>query len=203
MLAKALSGCVRALEVGCGTGLFSRLVADLLPSTELVCTELAEQLLAIAARESSRPNIRYQLADVHHLPFANGTFDAVWGSSVLHHLDLTGALMEMRRVLSIGGKIVFAEPNILNPQIWAEREIGFLRRRLGVSLDETAFNRFSLKRKLGESGFVDITLTPHEFLHPAVPENLIPAFERLTAVLESIPFVREIGGSLLIVARKR
>jgi SAM-dependent methyltransferase len=53
-------------------------------------------------------------------------FDAVVGSSVLHHLDLEPALAKIRALLKTGGVLSFAEPNMLNPQVFFERYAGFL-----------------------------------------------------------------------------
>jgi hypothetical protein len=73
-----------------------------------------------------------------------------------------------------------------------------VRKWAGASPDETAFVRFQLERSMKRIGFVDVNIWPHEFLHPAIPEALIPPVEKLTSLLEKLPLVREIGGSLLI-----
>ncbi len=202
LIAERLVGCERALEIGCGTGMFSMMVAKALEETTVVATELTDDLLEIARVENALPNIEYRTADAHALDFPDESFDGVFGSSVLHHLDVPRALREMRRVLKPGGKLVFAEPNMLNPQIWAERNIDYVRERMGASPDETAFVRVSLKYQLEREGFVAVDIVPHEFLHPAIPGPLVPAAKALTEVLEQLPVVREIGGSLLIYCRK-
>lgn len=49
------------------------------------------------------------------LPFADGSFDLVWGNAVLHHLDLKLAVPEILRILAPGGHAIFCEPVNLNP----------------------------------------------------------------------------------------
>ncbi|MFA6244799.1 MAG: class I SAM-dependent methyltransferase, partial [Candidatus Hydrogenedentales bacterium] len=179
----------RCLEIGCGTGYFTRLVAG--TGAAITAVDISGDLLSEARRKSSASNVRYEVADVHALPYGDGSFDVIFGSSVLHHLDIQPALRECLRVLMPGGRMVFAEPNMLNPQIWAERHIPFLRNRMGVSPDETAFVRFTLARRLLALGFVNVAVSPHEFLHPAIPEALIPLGQMLTRMLEKAPLIRE------------
>jgi 2-polyprenyl-3-methyl-5-hydroxy-6-metoxy-1,4-benzoquinol methylase len=54
-------------------------------------------------------------ADAHELPYENGTFDAVWGNAILHHLDLRRAAIELRRTMKPGAVAVFCEPWGGNP----------------------------------------------------------------------------------------
>ena len=75
----------------------------------------------------------------------NERFDAVVGSSVLHHLDVAQALRECFRVLKPEGVICFTEPNMLNPQIALQKNISFLKKRLGDSPDETTFFRWQIQ----------------------------------------------------------
>jgi ubiquinone/menaquinone biosynthesis C-methylase UbiE len=51
-------------------------------------------------------NIEFQTANISHLPFGDGYFDAVFSHAVLQHLtDPDAALTELRRVLKPGGLI--------------------------------------------------------------------------------------------------
>jgi ubiquinone/menaquinone biosynthesis C-methylase UbiE len=52
-----------------------------------------------------------QLADVHHLPFRDGTIDLILGRSVVHHwAQPERALRELYRVLAPDGRAVMHEP---------------------------------------------------------------------------------------------
>ncbi len=105
-----------------------------------------------------------------------GPFDAVIGSSVLHHLDMRRALPRIVSLLAPGGRMCFAEPNYLNPQVFAER-IPFLRRWMRhISPDETAFVRFLLAGTLRRAGLVEVEILPSSWLHPATPGCLIGAW---------------------------
>lgn len=188
------------LEIGCGTAEYTHPLSRRTGST-VVGIDIVPEVLA-RARPTVAANVALASADVEHLPFANGAFDAVVGNAVLHHLRLDRAIPELLRVLRPGGRFCFAEPNMLNPQVFVERNVPFLGRWLDNSPGETAFTRWGLRRRLARDGLVDVVIRPFDFLYPLTPERLIPAVERLGRMLERTPLVAEIAGSLLVSARK-
>ncbi len=104
----------RVLEVGCGTGGMARglaLVAG--PAGYVVGIDLSETMLAEARRRSADvPNLEFLKADVHHLPFAEGSFDRCYSRNVFEVVDdPRRALFEMVRVLRPGGVIVIPAPD--------------------------------------------------------------------------------------------
>lgn len=190
-----------ALELGCGSGVFLERVAK--TGATLHGIDLSQDLLAKArARVGGLPNVSLTCGNAEQMPYPDGGFDTVYGSSILHHLDLDRALADAFRVLRPGGLAVFAEPNILNPQVAVMFHLGLTKRYFGVSPDEMAFSRFRAARAARGAGFVDVVVRPHDFLHPALPAAWIGAVARLGAILERVPALREIAGSLLLTARK-
>ena len=121
---------------------------------------------------------------------------------MLHHLDVQRSVARIFELLRPGGTIAFAEPNMLNPQIFLERRFCHLPIFSHVSPDETAFVRWTLAALLEKAGFTGITIRPHDWLHPATPRPFIGAVRRLGAALERTPLVRELSGSHLILARR-
>ena len=190
---------MNVLEYGCGTGLFSRQLAT--SGAHLISIDLSPDLIA-EAKKVSTANITYVVGDIELLDYSADSFDAVVGSSVLHHVDFTKALMEAYRVLKPGGRVAFAEPNMMNPQIALQKNVSFIKRRVGDSPDETAFFRWRIRNTLKEIGFTNIVVTPHDFLHPSIPVGLIPFVKMCGNILESTPLVREIAGSLLFAGTK-
>jgi SAM-dependent methyltransferase len=197
----ALGPGVTALELGCGTGLFLEHVARTGASVRAI--DISPDLLARARERVARfTSVQLDRGDAERLPYRDGSFDVVYGSSVLHHLDVATTLSEAHRVLRPGGRIVFAEPNLLNPQIMVVFNLSRLRHRLGLSPDEKAFTRFAARRHAERAGFVEVRVLPFDFLHPWVPGSLIRAVERLGGLLERLPLVREVAGSMLVVGRR-
>ena len=191
----------RALELGCGTGVFLERVARC--GVSLHGLDLSEDLLEKArARVQELPNVVLDRGNAEATPYPEGHFDAVYGSSILHHLNLDAALAEVHRVLRPGGRLVFAEPNILNPQVLLMFRFGLLKRRFGVSPDEMAFSRFRARRALERAGFEDVTVAPFDFLHPGIPAGWLERSLAAARALERIPLVREIAGSMLMRARR-
>ena len=191
----------RALEVGCGTGIFLEAAAT--TGADVVALDLSADLLAQArARVAAAGKVRLSLGNAEQMPFREGSFDAVYGSSILHHLNIDAALAEVHRVLRPGGRIVFAEPNILNPQVAVMFHLGLTKKYFGVSPDEMAFSRFRAARALRSAGFTEIAVKPFDFLHPATPARAIDTVARVGRALEAIPLLREIAGSMMITAVK-
>ena len=189
---------MRALEIGCGTGLFTSKFAA--TGASITAVDLSSELIE-RARASAPPNVTFLHKDFEDCE-VDGPFDAVIGSSILHHLDLARALPKIFALLAPGGTMCFAEPNMLNPQIALQKNIPWIKRRMGDSPDETAFFRWRLASQLRSAGFAILEVTPFDWLHPLVPSWLIGSVRQVGRVIESTPIVREFAGSLYIRARR-
>jgi 2-polyprenyl-3-methyl-5-hydroxy-6-metoxy-1,4-benzoquinol methylase len=188
------------LELGCGTGYFTGELAR--SGAEIVAIDVSPELLDIARSNRSAPNVRYEIQNAYDLRYADSVFDSVVGSSVLHHLDIEAALREIYRVLRPNGTIFFTEPNMLNPQIAIQKNVPWVKRKLGDSPDETAFFRRPLRRLLEVTGFRNVRINPFDFLHPKTPTALIRGVNAVGRFLESVPVLSELAGSLYIRALK-
>lgn len=72
---------------------------------------------AALANNLGPDDCHYLEMDAEHLDFDDRSFDLVFGSGILHHLDLEVALAEVSRVLTDGGSAVFFEPMGHDPAI--------------------------------------------------------------------------------------
>src|SRR3954470_22834351 len=118
-LRKALGGPIRrfdrGLEIGAGTGYFSLNLARAGLIGQLTCTDISQGMLDELAGTASRLGVEVETActDAERLPFADDSFDLVFGHAILHHIPaLPTAFEEFRRVLRPGGRIAFCgEPS--------------------------------------------------------------------------------------------
>jgi 2-polyprenyl-3-methyl-5-hydroxy-6-metoxy-1,4-benzoquinol methylase len=196
------------LEIGCGTGMFTEQFAA--TGARIIAVDISPDLLAKAAdRELPADRVRFEQRRVEDLQrtdpaiqaWAPAGLDAIIGSSVLHHLDIPAAIETCLRLLAPRGRLAFAEPNLLNPQVWMERT--FRSWFPYVSPDETAIVRWQLRRQLEHAGFANIVITPFDWLHPATPVPLMGVVDGAGRLLERVPAFREFAGSVLISATAR
>jgi SAM-dependent methyltransferase len=195
----ALGPGVRCLELGAGTGVFTELLVE--SGCELVAVELSPDA---AARCRLRVRERADVV-VGNIETGSGLnsvpFDAIVGVSVLHHVDLPATLANTFAFLRPGGRFAFTEPNIRNPQVWAERNIGWLARRRHVLPHERAFTAQGLRRAFEHAGLIVETSEPFEFLHPLTPAPFVSNVCRLERLLERTP-VRQVAGSVQLAGQR-
>lgn len=84
------------LDVGCGEGRTTALIADAVPGT-LVGLDLEESVIREAA--DATDDVQFLAASVYGLPFRSDAFDVVYATEMLEHIDRPySALEEMTRV---------------------------------------------------------------------------------------------------------
>jgi ubiquinone/menaquinone biosynthesis C-methylase UbiE len=97
--------CRHILEIGCGTGGFSRLLAQ--RAERVLAIDLSSQMIRLA-QESSKlyPNIDFVTSDAmtYHLP--ENQFDCIATLTTLHHLPMETILRKIKMALKPGGVFV-------------------------------------------------------------------------------------------------
>jgi ubiquinone/menaquinone biosynthesis C-methylase UbiE len=104
-----------ALEIGAGTGYFSLNLLQAGAIERATATDISPGMLATLEENAERLGlqVRTAAAEAETLPFADESFDLVFGHAVLHHIpDLGQAFTEFARVLRPGGTVAFCgEPS--------------------------------------------------------------------------------------------
>ena len=127
------------LEIGCGLGETTRIIASTFPNASIIGTDISHYLIEIAKEKSNLGNISFQVADAHALPFETESVDLVISQRTFQHLvSPSGALKEMVRALKPGGQLLFIEPD--RGSFLLDHENRMLTRTIITYLEETVRN---------------------------------------------------------------
>jgi len=102
------------LDIGCGTGFFTRLLADKYKKSAIYASDLSESMVkhtrqAHATRWPWQRKYHHAVSDAIALPFKDASFDLVTSNLAMQWVPDPEAMMkEMRRVLAPGGLILFS-----------------------------------------------------------------------------------------------
>ncbi len=107
----------RIIDLGCGPGISSFVLAERLPHASVVGIDVSDQMIHRARGHHKRrfrhlDNLEFQRCNIYKLPFEEESFDLAVGHSFLYLLpDRIGALTTIQKLLSHGGRLVLMEPN--------------------------------------------------------------------------------------------
>jgi len=154
LLAAVPPGAETVLDVGCGTGRLTRLLAARAGHVEAIDADAP--MIAIA-REVTPRNVSYLHADVMTRPLQAGSYDAIVSTAALHHLPLQPALQRFADALCPGG--VLAAVALPKPD---------LPRELPIELAATIWHH-TLGLYLAASGFRQRRELHHDAHHERMP----------------------------------
>lgn len=201
-----LNTATKILEVGCGSGRFTlHLVrkglcvsaldssVDMLDNLRRVVQELAlnpDQLLLRSGDVSEAEAL-----------FKRQQFDSIIGFFFLHHLgDIRSGLKSLSRILRTGGKMIFIEPNRLNPLFLAQI---FFCQDMTWKGEKGTF-RYGLsgyRHCFEDCGYTEIEIRKFGFFPPQILDKL-PSMLQVEKWLEKVPLVKIFLPFLLISAKK-
>ncbi|MEM7113022.1 MAG: methyltransferase domain-containing protein [Chloroflexota bacterium] len=137
----------RVLDVACGTGVVTRLVAEQVGvAGDVVGLDVNAGMLAVARAKA--PHIDWREGQAERLPFADNSFDAVVSQfGLMFFNDRTRAIQEMMRVLQPGGMLAVVVWDSLDNTPGYMAVVHLLRRLFG----EEAAGGLRMPYVLGET----------------------------------------------------
>ena len=153
----------RVLILGCGRGAG---VGKLSPYTKKITgIDISKRQINLA--KQLYPEFVFTIGDAENLPFRDNSFNIIYCKAILHHLDLSEALKEIRRVLVPEGCLyVDDEPGLLNPIAWIRR---VFFPSVIHSPDEQPFLPFAFRKLLYRNGFHEIAFKHFFIFSPIIP----------------------------------
>lgn len=137
------------LDVGCGDGIFSRVLSETYPISNITAIDTSVSQLC------SCDNLVFIKGRVEQLPFASESFDLVITVLSLHHWKDKGkGISEIYRVLKKGGRLIIGDPLL---EDWmSNRILGWLMQVLdgGVFTDKNKISEY-----LKATGFENIRIS--------------------------------------------
>ncbi len=194
---------LKILEIGCGTGEYTKAIASRLPQSSVVALDISEKIVKVAQEKcAGLDNISFTTRSAYSTGFSKGTFDVVCGFYVLHHLYLAKINKEIAKVLKQEGIAFFYEPNILNPVVYLIKSVPYLKRKVGDSKDEWAINPLTLG---GYFTPFEVNVSMTEFVWPlkAFSPPLLVRIDKAFSLFGKLPIVKYLGGSVQIRMKKQ
>ncbi len=179
------------LDYACGNG-GQAIKAAAMGAKIAVGIDLSRISIENARKDARRANVEgvvhFIQGDVENTELPDESIDVILCSGMLHHLDLSYAFPEMRRILAPGGRVLAVEALAYNPFIKLYRKLTPGMRTLWerehiLSLEDVKFaSRFF---RIGEVRYWHIATV----LYPYA-QSLLPLLETLDSVLTRLPGIR-------------
>ena len=193
------------LDYGCGIGHSLVKVVNFNPK-KITGIDISEISIKKAKKLIEDFNYKVELLvdNCEKTKFKDNTFDIVYGTGILHHLNITLCLDEINRILKPGGKFLFIEPLGTNPLINLYRK---LTPRSRSEDEHPLINQdFKLIKdqfstiKIKYYGFLTLIFFPLYFS----PENSIffKFLKNIDQLLFKLDIFKKFAWSVLIVAEK-
>ena len=191
------------LDYGCGVGSTLKKVLNFNPK-RIIGIDISEISIRKAKDSIQNFNSKAELSvdNCEKTKFKDNTFNLVYGDAILHHLNISLCLNEIRRILKPGGKLLFTEPLGTNPLINLYRKLTPNSR----SKDERPLDNYDfklIKEKFNKVeikyyGFLTLLFFP---LYSSPQNSIIFNFlKNLDQYLMKNKFFQKLAWSVLIIA---
>ena len=190
------------LELGGGSGLWTAHLTNVLRGENPITAAVFNDNLAVDAAAKDLNNVDVELVDDISSDLAPESFDYVVGTAILCHDEYGLNLQALHRLLKPGGQLLFFEANFWNPQVFVKTVLPAVGRLAGNAPSQIGMRKYRLLRETSAQGFTNVEIIPYDILHARTPRRMIPAVQSAAYMMERLPAVRELCGTLYIWARK-
>jgi len=196
------------LDVGCGTGVVSRVLAQLPGIGRVVGVDPSPVFLATARELSAQEaGLSFLEADGRDLPFEDGSFAAVVFHTTLSHVPAPEkALAEAFRVLSPDGRLVIFDGNYTTTTL-ASGEHDPLQTCADAAMAALVHDRWLIPRLpalLGAAGFQILRQQSFGFVGTTSPDYMLTFADRGADVMAASGLIgEELAAALKAEARRR
>lgn len=208
LLSEPVAGNV--LEIGAGLGWASAILKRHRPDANVTATDVSPSVFQLAAAthaEIGAAPDHSSVCDMERLPFADESFDLVFGVAVLHHADDVAAVMrEVRRVLKPGGRYFGMDEFAAAPALrgfWRDSRFSpFARRHGELDVQEAVYTLREWQAAVRDGGFTDARVAMNRDWRLKRSEGGRRWYFFLTSPLPDAVFAKLPGASIVILARK-
>jgi len=152
-----MGSSMRALDAGCGSGVFADMVAAV-PGTQVTAVDGNREAIHFAQQQFRRPNLQFRNGLVDELAFEPASFERISCLEVIEHIHPEqgrAVLQTFHRLLSPGGRLILSTPNMRS--YWPALEWALDRLRLVPTMEGeqhvAGYHPRSLRALGEETGF--------------------------------------------------
>jgi dolichol-phosphate mannosyltransferase len=189
------------LELGAGSGVWTEHLTSVLRGASPITAAVFNDDLAELTRARHLPATDV-VSVLDESALASNSYDYVVGTAMLSHDRWQENLSWIVRLLKPGGQMLFLEANYWNPQVFAKAHSRRLARWSRNAECQIALRELRVREAAAREGLEEIVVVPYDILHPRTPRRLVPAVQSTAFILEHLPGIRELCGTLFICAVK-
>jgi len=185
-------------EVGCGTGLFTQKLAEMLPQLNILATDAYQPMLNLAQKRlENYTNIKCQLYDANSFDYSGNItqVDIVCGVDIIHHIENpVEALHSWKKMTKPNGILLFLECNPANPAMYIRHYNRPEEKRLYLN------NKKNLTSWVASTGWKNITVKNLPTYLPSGPQKMWNMLTSTEEFIHKIPLINRMSALFLVYA---
>lgn len=172
------SGTENVLDIGCGDGKITSLIAEKVPYGQVVGIDRSQEMIALAQQNHKKPSLFFQQMDATAINL-NERFDFIFSNAVLHWVeDHPAVLSGVQRHLKRGGRILLQMGGAGNAEMILSVISGLMTKKAwspyysNFQFPYFFYDTVPYKQWLAQAGLMatSIRLIPKDMIHQDIDE---------------------------------